>query len=260
MPKRNITELLRRTLVIVAHPDDEAVGAGGLMQRIPDLQLVFCTDGGPLDPWFWKYFGSRENFVSVRRREAEKVAEIGGWPAPKFLPICDQELYLNLRTAIEGLEMLVSDFQPAALLTQAYEGGHPDHDSCAFLTHILSLRTNLPAWEMPLYHRTGDGGRFQEFISDHEESFPLELNARELHAKRRMIEAYPSQKLTLASFNLNVERFRPLARYDFFRPPEVEIINYEAWQWPVKATQVSDEFARVWNEVMGNTPRRKVAL
>ena len=41
--------LLGKTVVIVAHPDDEAAGCGVLLQRMQDPIVVFATDGAPAD-------------------------------------------------------------------------------------------------------------------------------------------------------------------------------------------------------------------
>ena len=49
----NIAELLGRTLVLVAHPDDETAGCGALLQRMDEPIIVFATDGAPRDKYFW---------------------------------------------------------------------------------------------------------------------------------------------------------------------------------------------------------------
>ena len=48
-----LAPLLGRTLVIVAHPDDETITCGGLLQRMRDPCVVFATDGAPEDAYFW---------------------------------------------------------------------------------------------------------------------------------------------------------------------------------------------------------------
>ncbi|MFB3812617.1 MAG: hypothetical protein ACE14L_00785 [Terriglobales bacterium] len=53
---------LGRTLVLVAHPDDETGGCGGLLQRLCDPVVVFSTDGAPQDPYFWRRHGSPQNY------------------------------------------------------------------------------------------------------------------------------------------------------------------------------------------------------
>jgi LmbE family N-acetylglucosaminyl deacetylase len=63
----DLSPLLGRTLVLVAHPDDEAVGCGALMQRMHEPVVVFATDGAPRDDYFWKTYGSRLRYSRVRQ-------------------------------------------------------------------------------------------------------------------------------------------------------------------------------------------------
>ena len=65
-----LASLLENTLVVVAHPDDEVIGCGALMQRTEEVRVVFATDGAPLDSKFWPKYDSREHYASVRRLEA----------------------------------------------------------------------------------------------------------------------------------------------------------------------------------------------
>src|SRR5215472_15200110 len=162
--------LLRRTLVLVAHPDDEVIGCGALLQRMQEGAVVFCTDGAPYDDFFWRRYGSREAYARLRQGEARRA--LGCVPSqvdPIFLAdrdgsLVDQQLFRFLPQAFETLSDLIAERRPDALLTLAYEGGHPDHDSCCFLTAQLARERNLPAWEFPLYHRSTDGvGVKQEF-------------------------------------------------------------------------------------------------
>jgi N-acetylglucosamine malate deacetylase 2 len=241
-----ITGLLKRTLLLAAHPDDEAVGAGALLQRMEEAYVVFCTDGGPKDSYFWKQYGSREKYVQIRHAEAESAANIAGIKRIEFLDFRDQELFKNLYPALSALERLILELRPNALLTHAYEGGHPDHDSCAFLAYVLGVRHKLPVWEMPLYHRNQQGICGQEFLRS-QGSTLIRPTTEELEKKRDMVNAHRSQNLQ--SFDLTVERFRPQPSYDFRNPPEAEVINYEAWQWPMKATEVSAAFSALLREL-----------
>ena len=244
VPNRGLAELLERTLVVVAHPDDECIGAGALLQKIREPVVVFCTDGGPRDPYFWGKYGSRENYVELRRKEALAATAIVGVKAVEFLPIVDQDLYKNLNEAWQRLIQLVSTVRPQALLTMAYEGGHPDHDSCAFLSHRLGVRLKLPVWEFPIYHLSGDGPRKQQFVKPEGQVHALQITASELQKKQQMVAAYPSQGLQ-GAFDLTIERFRPQANYDFSQPPTSVTANYEAWQWPITTRQVCEAFAEV---------------
>ena len=247
MSSRRIAELLRRTLVVVSHPDDECIVAGALLQRMQHAAVVFCTDGGPRDKYFWEKYGSREEYAFARRNEAEAVARIAGVERLEFLSIADQELYLNLPSALEELQRIVSEFKPDAVLTTSYEGGHPDHDCCAFLSYVLGHRHGLAVWEVPLYHRTKERPRQQEFIAPTGKVTELRITQTELERKRQMLAAYASQAGVLQGFDLQIERFRPQQKYDFSIPPRAEVINYEVWEWAMKADQVCGKFQEVEN-------------
>src|SRR5580658_8087215 len=149
-----IDELLSRTLVLVAHPDDECLAFGALLQRVREPVVVFATNGSPVDPYFWKKHGSREAYAALRRREALASMSAAGVKDVIFLAdlpggetLVDQELFRNLWPAFDLLADIIRRRMIAALLTLAYEGGHPDHDSCSFLAAQLSKLTHLPCWE-----------------------------------------------------------------------------------------------------------------
>jgi LmbE family N-acetylglucosaminyl deacetylase len=65
----------------------------------------------------------------------------------------DQRLFLNLAAAYSRLEKLVERVRPEAIATLAYEGGHPDHDSCSVLGARLGEQFGVKVWEAPLYSR-----------------------------------------------------------------------------------------------------------
>jgi hypothetical protein len=66
----------------------------------------------------------------------------------------------------------------------------------------------------------------------------VDASAEEVERKRRMIAAYASQAEMLAQFDAGVEWLRPMAAYDFSRPPHEGVLNYEAWLWPVTGAQL----------------------
>jgi LmbE family N-acetylglucosaminyl deacetylase len=245
-----LAPLLDRTLVLIAHADDEVIGCGALLQRMKTPVVVLATDGAPRDDYFWRRHGSREAYAQVREDEARKALAEVGVDEPIFLahrnPVfVDQELFRVLPLAFDALLELAHQHRPSALLTLAYEGGHPDHDSCCFLTAQLARELKLPAWEMPLYHRSLDGLPVkQEFASPNGPELVLHPTMDELERKRRMIAAYSSQGDLGEHFNTELERFRPLADYDFSRPPLPGVLNYEAWQWPITGVQVAEHFSR----------------
>lgn len=246
----DLTPLLGRTLIIVAHPDDEAVTCAALMQRMREPHLLFCTDGGPLDPYFWNRYGSREAYSLLRQQEARLALSHVGVSNVEFLTgrsgehITDQQLFQRLPEAIEGALQVVRRVRPDAVLTLAYEGTHPDHDSCNFITSIIAHEQSLPAWEMPV-HRLfrEDNLQFQPFMPEAEPYILVQPTPEESARKRQALKAYVSQGDFLVRFDSAEESFRPLRQYDYTRPPHGGVLNYEAWQWTMTGKQVCAAFA-----------------
>jgi N-acetylglucosamine malate deacetylase 2 len=237
--------LLGRTLVLVAHPDDEAVGCGVLLQRMQQPIVVFATDGAPRSSYFWSAHGSRASYSALRWREAARALGHAGvtdfYQLADWNPIADQELFLNLECAYRSLSDLIKAELPHAILTLTYEGGHPDHDCCSFLAAIAALEFRLPVWEMPLYHRLGSVLTTQKFLDG--DGFQVSGSSAELACKAEMFSAYESQTQVLSQFRENIEIVRPAKKYDFSKPPHPGTLNYEAWGWPMSGVDLCFAFA-----------------
>lgn len=246
-----IEELLGRTLVVVAHPDDEVIACGALLQRMREPFVVFATDGAPRAAKWWQKYKSREAYAALRRLEAGAALSHAGVRQFEFLcdgrsqPIVDQELFRRLPEAVASLGQFIERLRPQALLTHAYEGGHPDHDACCFATSVVAQRWGLPAWEVALYRRDprGNGVR-QQFIHNTGEETTLRPSATEQQRKQRMLEAYASQADVIAGFDSSLERSRPLYKYDFTKPPHPGKLNYEEWGWEMTGVEVAKAFVQ----------------
>ncbi|HWC18169.1 MAG TPA: PIG-L family deacetylase [Terriglobales bacterium] len=249
MDTDRLAQLLGRTLFIVAHPDDESISCGGLLQHVKEPCVVFATDGAPQDQYFWQKYGSREEYAALRQQEARAALASVGVSAIEFLsdqttaPLIDQTLYKSLAAAFSALGQIVERHRPECLLTLAYEGGHPDHDAVSFLSAQLGRTFSIPVWEAPLYHRREDGtGVYQRFVEEHGEVIEHTVTAGELAAKMRMLASYRSQFEALPSFRPELERFRAQAQYDYFRRPHAGKLNYEVWQWRMTPEEVCAAF------------------
>lgn len=244
-----LAPLLGTTVILVAHPDDEVIACGALMQRMCQAVVVFATDGAPRDEFFWKQYGSRDEYAEIRRQEARQALFMAG-AQPVFLAgrtrdgIADQELFRRLPVAMTAFEHLVAEVRPHALLTLSYEGGHPDHDACCFIASLIGRRAGVPVWESPLYHRTQNGqGAVQSFHTRTAKEVESQVEGSPLETKIEMFQTYKSQKLTMESFRPEIEQFRPLADYDFTRRPLPWKLNYEHWRWTMTGEEVAAEFA-----------------
>ncbi len=257
--------LTGRVLVLVAHADDESVGYGALLQKMREAVVVIATDCAPRDKYFWERFGSRERYALLRRDEARRAMELAKvrelvWLADEDGRLEDQRLFLNLTAAYEQLQELVRRVKPEAIATLAYEGGHPDHDSCSVLGWRLGEKFGLPVWEAPLYSRgyeealageaisagrrfgTQGRGRVQRFICENDEQVVVEIDAEELEIKRAMCAQYASQGDFLQTFDAGREVVRPQVNYMYEQSPHEGPTNYEQWQWWMSARDVSAKF------------------
>lgn len=230
-----------RVLVVVAHPDDEVVGAGALISRLPDVWILHATDGAPRDPRFMArgFQGTREEYARARRLELEEALSLAGVAPDRLLSlgIADQEAVFEIPRLAEGIARAVREIGPDTLLTLAYEGGHPDHDAVALAARRAA--EGIEVLEMPLYHAEPGTERMivQEFLPGSPEiDLPLTDGERDL--KRRMIETFATQKETLRAFlPPRDERLRPAPRYDFTRPPHAGRLQYEIWGFPIDGNQ-----------------------
>lgn len=266
----DISELLGRTLVIVAHADDEAVACGALLQRMSDPAVVICTDGAPRDAYFWQAYGSRAEYGRVRVREARRALQAVGVRDVHLLPefeaegaFADQELFRRIPLAMRHLRKIAQQTGSEAVLTPAYEGGHPDHDTCNFLGCQLAGELQVPAWEACLYHRyAGEKMTIQHFVQTTGEEVRLDISAEELARKRTMQAAYVSQRDVLAMFHPDLEMVRPMVHYDYLQPPHEGTLNYEAWGWPIRGWELCDRFQQFLNSErsgFGTAAERRIA-
>ena len=238
-----------RVLVVVAHQDDETIGAGALISRLPDCWLLHVTDGAARESRFIEGFsGSREDYAATRWRElaaALELAGVGPERQRRVEGVVDQEACLALPRLAHEIARLCRELRPGVVLTLAYEGGHPDHDAAAFAVRAareLLRRQGEDApgiVEMPLYHARpgtmrGDDLIKQEFLPPLDSAFQQPLSSSEQDLKRRMCDCFTTQRHILSWFlPLVHETFRRAPACDFTRPPHAGALQYELWSFPV---------------------------
>lgn len=246
-----LAPLLGSTLVLVAHPDDETGGCAALLQRVREPIVVYATDGAPDDEFFWGRWRTRDAYRRVRRSEARRALSVLGVRAIHFLEdhaptpgsFGDQQLHKSVPAAVLAMLALVEHHRPDAILVPAYEGGHPDHDTCSFIGSVVGRLTSLPVWEMPLYYRSPSGELVcQRFQSRNHTEVTLRLTMADFRNRGVLISTYASQTDLGQFLTSKVEHFRPQPRYDYTQPPHEGTVNYEAWGWPVSAVDLCCRF------------------
>lgn len=227
-----------RVLVIVAHPDDEAIGAGVLLAGLPDAVVVHVTDGAPRDNRSARRrgFASRDEYAEARRAEVVDALSLVGFDESRIrcLGMVDGEATLRMVELCHRVIDLFIELDPEIVLTHPYEGGHTDHDTTAFAVHLAAgiLRregVNAPIiLELTSYHNRNGRRVRNRFLARHNvPERTLELTAEEQLLKLRMFEQFVSQRECLMAFPVEAERFRVAPRYSFTAPPHEGELDYE---------------------------------
>ena len=225
--------------VVVAHPDDETIGCGAILRRLPLVRVVHVTDGAPRDMSDAIRLGlpSRESYAMVRSAELGTALALAGVPARRHvgLGMTDQTAAFALEELVHRLAPLLCEVR--IVVTHAFEGGHPDHDAAAFAVHaacaLIAGRGPSPQIiEMPFYRASSDGWALQSFVPRGALAETIvALSADQQELKRCMIAAHRSQRASLSPFRLDRERFRVAPAYDFRELPNGGALLYERYHW-----------------------------
>jgi LmbE family N-acetylglucosaminyl deacetylase len=229
----------RSGLVVAAHPDDETIGAAGLMTRLERCHVFHITDGAPHDRRLWTTTSARTrgDYARIRRDERTRALALAGLEprCSTSLGVADLEATRALTAIAQRVSSLILLLRPDFVVTHAYEGGHPDHDAASLgvwaATHMVARQgvAPPPIVEMALYHGSPGYPVMGELMSwPGTVELELALTEDEHWRKQAMLDCYGSQALALAPFRaLEVERYRMAPSYDFTRPPHDGPLLYE---------------------------------
>lgn len=219
---------LARVLILATHPDDDVIGAGGLIQRViasnGALRVVFVT-GGERNDWpqramlrKWRISDAdRREWARLRRGEAECALDrIGaGAKVSFFLDFPDQQISDLARRGDEVLRneiaSHVSDFNPTLVIAPSYFDVHTDHRASSYFAH-RAVDHRLPIATY-LVHGTPPSMRAL---------FTVHLTPEEQQKKRDAIACHETQLF------LSRSRFLGYARAtETFYAPEYDVIRVD---------------------------------
>jgi LmbE family N-acetylglucosaminyl deacetylase len=142
-----------RVLVLAPHPDDESLGAGGLLAHLASVgglaRVIFATNGDNA-PWIqrvaerrWRISESdRQRFGARRRAEAVAALEALGFSAEDalFFDRQDQGLTADLmrgdELVVELLARELMSWRPTLLVAPSMRDLHPDHSALAVFAQL----------------------------------------------------------------------------------------------------------------------------
>jgi LmbE family N-acetylglucosaminyl deacetylase len=117
-----------RVLAVLAHPDDEVLGAGGTLARHAirgdEVHLVFIADGVSAR-------GGDQVSVDKRAAAARRAAAILGTREPHLLGFPDNAIdTVGLLKLVKSIEMIVSNLKPQTIYTHHSGDLNIDHVLC----------------------------------------------------------------------------------------------------------------------------------
>lgn len=208
-----------RIVVLSAHPDDEVLGAGGLIARLAgtaaELSFVTATDGESSHP-----HAPLEPAALGARRAIELVDALTalGHPRPTIsrLRLPDADLEAHRQDLTSAVRRLTDDAD--LVLSPALVDGHTDHQTLARVAlDVCSGRT--PVWQFPiwLWHWTAPGAAGVDW----ERAGRIDMMADVANRKRAALRCFTTQLSPLPGDPSADVILPPDALAHFERPFEV---------------------------------------
>jgi LmbE family N-acetylglucosaminyl deacetylase len=224
-----------RVLFLCPHPDDEVVACCAALGRAraagAKVAVLFlthgCVDAATMWPW------ARDRYAAVvarRRSEAERVAAELGVAVAGWSERPARHLWRELAAVERETRAALAAFAIDQVWVPAFEGGNPDHDGANAVASRLAAE-GMSVLEFAEYNLAGGTINSHRFLRPNGTEQTFELTAAERSAKRRALAAYASERGNLADVRAAQEVCRPLATYDYGRPPHEGKLWYARFQW-----------------------------
>lgn len=256
-----------RSMVVFAHADDETIALGARMERFRGAQFIHVTDGAPLNEEDSRAHGfqSLDDYREARATELKTMFRQAGLDDVSCVSLSfrDQEASLSLAEITRQIAQQIAAREPEIIFTHPYEGGHPDHDACAFAVHHAVEMNRARGGgrplilEAPFYHAGLNGFESGSFLrlDGWMPDISYELSEEERERKRKLIACFATQSETLKGFDDAWERFRIAPVYDFTRPPHKGKLLYEHYPWGMTAERFCELAAEAEAELENDAAR-----
>jgi LmbE family N-acetylglucosaminyl deacetylase len=186
-----------------------------------------CVDAATMWPWERRRYA---DVVARRRAEAEQAADALGLAIAGVTERPARHLWRDLDAAEAEIRAAIAAVGVDQLWVPAFEGGNPDHDGANAIASRLAAE-GIGVLEFAEYNLDDGRANSHRFPHPNGTEALLQLTSAEQAAKRRALGLYASERRNLGYVALEREVFRPLAVYDYARPPHPGKLWYARFQW-----------------------------
>ncbi|SJM70758.1 PIG-L family deacetylase [Arthrobacter rhombi] len=244
-------------IVVVAHPDDESLGAAGLihtaLRRGAIVSVLICSDGEASHPSSPTY--QPVQLAALRRQELDTAlhllldgAPVAGKLSWHYLGLPDGGLARHeatvqsaINTAIDGPvggEGSTADIAWTVLAAPYRFDAHTDHDAVGVAAARVASQRHLGLLEFPIWYWHWASPNRQEWRGWH----AVELDTAARTAKQRALGAHRSQTLPLSPAPGD-EALLGEGFLEHFRRPT------ETFRWTSPGLHDSASAARIFDEL-----------
>ena len=185
-----------------------------------------CVARDVMWPWAQK---SYEATVARRRKEGEEAARVLGIVPVGWSSRPARHLWRELPEVCREIEAAIEKHAIDQLWMPAYEGGNADHDALNAVASRFAPKTS--ALEFAEYNFLGGKAHSHEFPRPNGGEQTIMLTPEERQKKHAALAIYQSEQCNLGYVRTEREVFRPLATYDYSRPPHDGTLWYARFQW-----------------------------
>lgn len=209
-------------IVVAAHPDDETLGAGGLMTRLwgdgVRVELIVVTDGSASHPNSPTH--PAECIAALREAETSRALSILAPGAGiTFLRVPDGKIREN-RSLVAALLGKIVPERTGMMLVAPWRGdGHRDHREVGLLCATVAAQKSTRLMEYPVWMwHWGNPAHPSVPLNN---LVALQLTAQQRELKRRAIGEHRSQVAGLSTVRGDEPTLRANFLQHFYRDQEV---------------------------------------
>jgi LmbE family N-acetylglucosaminyl deacetylase len=190
-----------RVLVVMPHPDDEAIFCGGFLHKLSVMAIptrVITMTLGEKSTLRYN-LKPEDDLAGVRQKELTRALSILGIRDFQIYHYPDGGLENIGEKVIQAIRTNIQDFRPTHVATLEPDGiyGHPDHIAlCTYTTYVVRRPTRLlyvtvsPSYRLP---KSSVKMAKKTVIKPIEPDVELQLSWRDISAKLKTLRAHNSQ-------------------------------------------------------------------